>query len=306
MNSVTVSAPGKLLLMGEHAVVYRHPCLVTAVSERLTVTIEESVSDGVHFVTPGVSDTRFIEAALQTATKYWKQPFSHLTITTASAFSANYGLGSSAAVTVAVLFALGEYFVRPVSKKELFSLAYEAILSVQRVGSGVDAASAVWGGTIWYDQLGKTIEPIPHDTMPLIIGFSGVKADTATIIADVAKKYTEQQDRVARIFTAIAQLTADAKEKIKEGDWERVGKLMDFNQEYLRDLGVSSQRLESLIVAAKEGGAWGAKLSGAGGGDCMIAIVPMEKQAGVARAIEQAGGQVIHITPQAPGVRREP
>lgn len=305
MKSVTVSAPGKLLLMGDHAVVYRHPCLVTAVSERLTVTIEESLSEGVRFVTPGISDTRFIEAALQTATKHWKQSFSHLTITTASAFSGNYGLGSSAAVTVATLFALGEYLVRPIGKKDLFTQAYEAILSVQRVGSGFDAASAIWGGTIWYDRLGKTIEAIPHGTMPLIVGFSGVKADTATIVADVAKKYTQQQERVTRIFTAIAKLTADAKEKIKEGDWERVGKLMDFNQEYLRDLGVSSQRLESLIVAAKQEGAWGAKLSGAGGGDCMIAVVPPEKQAGVARAIEQAGGKVIHITPQEPGVRRE-
>lgn len=81
---------------------------------------------------------------------------------------------------------------------------------------------------------------------------------------------------------------------------------MDFNQEYLRDLGVSSEKLESLIAAAKGAGAWGAKLSGAGGGDCMIAVAPKEKRGQIEKAIEAAGGQVIHITPNAPGVRREP
>ncbi len=306
MNSITVSAPGKLLLMGDHAVVYKNPCLVTAVSERLSVSVTESSDGASHFLTPGVSDTRFIEAALAVAKKHWRQSFDALSITTQSMFSGNYGLGSSAAVTVATLFALGEYCRKQIGKKELFSMAYEAILSVQRVGSGFDAASAIWGGTLWYDRLGKTITTVPHTPMPLVVGFSGVKADTPTIVAEVAKKYEEQREKVSRIFAAIAKLTTDAKAKTEEGDWERVGKLMDFNQEYLRDLGVSSERLESLIVAAKGAGAWGAKLSGAGGGDCMIAMVPPEKQPDVSRAIEQAGGKVIHITPQAVGVRREP
>ena len=85
------------------------------------------------------------------------------------------------------------------------------------------------------------------------------------------------------------------------GDWERVGKLMDFNQEYLRDLGVSSEKLEALISAAKAAGAWGAKLSGAGGGDCMIAVGPP----GVKEAIRNAGGEVVDVTVNAEGVRVE-
>ncbi len=132
--------------------------------------------------------------------------------------------------------------------------------------------------------------------MPLVIGYTGVKADTVTLMANVAEKMKAQPERVNRIYDAIAKLVEEAKSKMIEGDWERVGKLMDFNQEYLRDLGVSSEKLEALISAAKSAGAWGAKLSGAGGGDCMIALHP-DGTSGKRRiedAITKAGGQVIH------------
>ena len=90
-----------------------------------------------------------------------------------------------------------------------------------------------------------------------------------------------------------------------EGDWERVGRLMDFNQEYLRDLGVSSEKLENLIKAAKMAGAFGAKLSGAGGGDCMIALASPDKRKAVEDAMTQSGGEVVCVEPNAPGVRIE-
>ncbi len=80
---------------------------------------------------------------------------------------------------------------------------------------------------------------------------------------------------------------------------------MDFNQDYLRDLGVSSEKLEALIGAAKNAGAYGAKLSGAGGGDCMIAVVPPEKRKAVEEAITTAGGEVVHLTANAEGARVE-
>lgn len=306
MKTIIASAPGKLLLMGDHAVVYGGPCLVTAISERMTVAISPSIDDQLHLITPGVSDTRFLTAALRVAESSWHVTLPMLTIETSSSFSGNYGLGSSAAVTVAALFALSEYTGKKINEKELFRLAYRVILDVQKVGSGFDVASAVWGGTIWYEHLGKNIIPVESRDMPLVVGFTGIKANTPTIVSDVAKKYETQKEKVTRIFSAIEKLVFDAKEKIVDGDWERVGKLMDFNQEYLRDLGVSSEKLESLILAAKQAGAWGAKLSGAGGGDCMISLASPAKKEQVEKAIELAGGQVIHITPDASGVRREP
>ncbi len=280
---IQVSAPGKLMLLGEHAVVYGYPCIVTAISERMSVQPGESLGD-----------TRFIDAAVKT----WGKPGQKFSAR--SNFSGTYGFGSSSAVTVATLKA-----IRPnATNQELFDAAYTIVLDIQGKASGFDVAAAVYGGTLYYVKE-KTIEPLHIPDMPLIVGYTGVKADTTTLIEQVAKKKEENPEKVDRIFDAIAKLVEEAKKKMMEGDWERVGRLMDFNQEYLRDLGVSSEKLESLIKAASDAGAWGAKLSGAGGGDCMITLAPEDKRDAVEKAIQEAGGEVVNVTPNAEGVRVE-
>lgn len=276
---MTTSAPGKLMLFGEHAVVYGHPCIVTAVSERLYVT--EGSSNG---------DTRFLDAAI----KVWGDKNTRLKAQ--SSFSGQYGFGSSSAVTVAALKML-----RPkATNEEIFNKAFEIVQQVQGVGSGFDVAAATYGGTLYYVK-NKTIGPLSCSTMPLIVGYTGVKSDTVSMVNEVSQKKKRYPEKVDRIFEAITKIVEEAKEKLVDGDWKRVGRLMDFNQEYLRDLGVSSEKLETLITAAKQAGAFGAKLSGAGGGDCMIALGPPN----VAKAIEDAGGTVLQVTPGAPGVRIE-
>jgi len=226
-------------------------------------------------------------------------------VTTASDFSSQFGFGSSSASTVCVLKALSELTGKKLDNKKLFELAYKTVLDVQGKGSGFDVAAAIDGGTLYFITGGKTIEPLPIGTMPLVIGYTGVKADTVTLMTAVSEKMKSQPERVGRIYDAITKLTEEAKHKMIEGDWERVGRLMDFNQDYLRDLGVSSEKLEALIVAAKVGGAWGAKLSGAGGGDCMIALASEQNRPQVEAAITESCGQVIHISSNAPGVRVE-
>ena len=279
------SAPGKLMLFGEHAVVYGYPCIVTAISERLYV------SDGV----PS-GDTRFLNAAIAA----WGEG-RDIKLSAQCAFSGCYGFGSSSAVTVATLKAL-----RPdASNHEVFDAAYKIVMDIQGVGSGFDVAAAVYGGTLYYVK-NKAIEPLVVGDMPLIVGYTGVKADTKTLIAEVAAKRAKEPEKVDRIFKAIGKIVDEAKIQIAEGDWERVGRLMDFNQEYLRDLGVSSEKLEALIAAARGAGAWGAKLSGAGGGDCMIALASADKRQAVEDAITKAGGEAVHVKPNAEGVRVEP
>lgn len=304
MKSISVSAPGKVLLMGDHAVVYGRPCLVTAVDYRLSLSMEISEDQKMHITTPpGVSDTRFLSHALVRAAEKWGKKLPGLVISTKSQFSGEYGLGSSAAVTVATIAALARLMEKKIQQKEVFEIAYRTILDIQGRGSGFDAASATFGGLLYFISEGKVMEPLSATAIPLVIGYTGTKADTVSQILEVEKKMKAQPKRVERIFDAVAGLVDDAKTKIEEGDWERVGRLMDFNQDYLRDLGVSSEKLETLISAAKSAGAWGAKLSGAGGGDCMIALAPKNKRASIEAAIERAGGQVIRATPCAQGVR---
>jgi mevalonate kinase len=299
---LTVSAPGKLMLFGEHAVVYGFPCIVTAVDERLHVSIEPA--NQLHFEIPHIKDTRFLEAAVAAAQKRFGLPELSVKLTTRNDFSGIKGFGSSSAVCVATISAIAGYTNHEISKKELFDMAYEAVLSVQGVGSGFDVAAAVYGGTIEFVRGGQSINRLIDEsiTIPMVIGYTGIKVDTATIIKEVADMRKKNQKRIDGIFEEIGSLVRKASKQVKKCDWEEVGRLMDSNQKYLRDLGVSSEKLEALISAAKNAGAYGAKLSGSGRGDCMIALVSPHNRNAVGSAICSAGGIAIPASTNAPGV----
>lgn len=303
---ITVSAPGKLMLMGEHAVVYGAPCMVTAVTRRLSVTAEATGTDGAIVEAPQVKETKFVDKTIEkfftTVGKNIKTRGVKLVIQ--SEFTHNVGFGSSSAVSVATLKALGAVFQIPLDNRQIFDLAYQVTLDLQGVGSGFDIAAATYGGTLYFKKGGEIIDPLP-DHVPLIVGYSGVKADTPTLVRQVAEKRKQYPEKVNRIFEAIGKLVLQGKEALCCKDWEVFGKLMNFNQEYIRDLGVSSEKLEILISAAKQAGALGAKLSGAGGGDCMIAIASNDKAQAIRQAITDAGGEVIDVSPNADGVRIE-
>ncbi len=319
---INVSAPGKLLLLGEHAVVYGYPCIATAVDQRMKATgtsleefefeLEAADVDIYGYRKPlveiGKGDipkgAKFIEIALQNFLQ--KYPIKGgVRVETSSEFSSQFGFGSSSASAVCVIKAVSELFGARLSQKEIFDISYKTVLDIQGKGSGFDVAAAIFGGTFYFVTGGKIIEPLAIKEIPLTVGYTGIKADTTSLIKQVAEKKDKNPEKVERIFQAIAKLVEDAKTKILEGDWERMGKLMDFNQEYLRDLGVSSEKLEDLISAAKKAGAYGAKLSGAGGGDCMIAISSPDKKEAVSDAITKAGGQVIDVRTNVQGVRIE-
>ncbi len=305
---LTVSAPGKLMLMGEHAVVYGYPCIVTAVSERLSVSIEETQDEKITIDAPQVKDTRFVDQAIIEGCKAWNITHHGLRLTTHSNFSNCYGFGSSSAVTVATLYAIATLFKQSLDTKMLFDLAYQTVLAIQGVGSGFDIAAAIYGGTIVYTKGGKILDQLAWDLnndVSLVVGYTGMKADTPTIVKEIAKKKEEQPERVNRIFEAIAKLVMQAKTAGDKKDWETVGKFMNFNQEYLRDLGVSTEKLEVMIHAANKAGAYGAKLSGAGGGDCMIALTLTEKKKIIEQAIISVGGIVVPVSIHTEGVRIE-
>lgn len=300
----TTSAPGKLMLLGEHAVVYGHPCIVTAIDTRLRVVVSKRDDNSFIFNTPGMSDHTFLDAITSYATTVWNPP-QGATIEVKSPFSGKYGFGSSSAVTVATMKALAELFNISLTKQELFEHCLKIILQVQKIGSGFDVAASIFGGTIFYEQFGKRIEPIQHQPYAVVIGYSGQKANTVAIVEEVKKKKELYPEKVERMFQAISGLVNKAKGAIENKDWETLGKCMNINQEYLRELGVSTQSLESLISAAIKAGAYGAKLSGAGGGDCMIALCPQENIETVKTAIVSANGEVVSVLPDAPGVTIE-
>lgn len=298
---IQTSAPGKLLLLGDYAVVYNNPCLVTAVDKRLYVEADiiEKAEDEI--LTPQVKESRFV---LETIA-YFKETFSirnSVRIKTQGDFSHQVGLGSSSAVTVATLEALNKLFKKDLNKKQVFDMCYSITLSIQGVGSGFDIAAAVYGGTQYYVTGGTTIEPIRLASLPLVVGYSGIKADTPFYIRKVAEAFKYRQEELKSIFSSITSLVEKARSGLEKSDFATTGKCMTQNHTLLQKLGVSIPKLDEMVGAANEAGAWGAKLSGAGGGDCMIALVPDEKRDGVIRAIEKVGGEIIHVSLNAKGV----
>ena len=322
MKKVLVSAPGKLMLLGEHAVVYNRPCIVTAVGQRMFVTLEllpeptfELEASDVEvagykkpFASLGEGDipkgARFVEMAVKNFTK--KYPLKGgVRITTKSEFSSLFGFGSSSASVVCVVRGLSELAGTKLGNKDIFDIAYRTVLDVQGKGSGFDVAATIYGGTLYFVTGGKVIEPIALEELPLFVGYTGVKADTVTLINAVAEKASRDPERIDSIYTQIGKIVDAGRAGFASKTWPLIGKLMNSDQEFLTMLGVSSQKLDVMVQAAIDAGAWGAKLSGAGGGDCMIALVSREKKEAVSEAITKVGGQIINVATNVEGVRIE-
>lgn len=314
------------MLLGEHAVVHGHPCLVTAMDARLHMALAWAEGDRLVIQAPDVGvdevrgkistaladgvalarGTRFIESAI----KEFREEFGlerGLSIETRSDFSSQFGLGSSSATVACTLFGLAKLAGIEVEAKRLFDLGKKAILRVQKTGSGYDLAAAIFGGTLYY-CLGKRdvqIEPLNVAQPPLVVAYSGIKADTATYIGRVQQRLDAWPGLAHELFGMMHRIVINGRSAIEHGEWGPLGELMDMQHGLLHALGVDTAETARLVFAARAAGAYGAKLSGAGGGDCMIALAADEQRGDVEAALEAAGGQILAINSNAQGVRVE-
>jgi mevalonate kinase len=320
---VIASAPGKLMLFGEHAVVHKHPCLVTAVDLRVQVSLEKTNDQSLLINTPHLNaegrsisipfdelfnddlntpNVKFILASIKNAFSKFNIR-QGIRIRTSGPVN-SYGLGSSSAVTVATIFAFLTLFDIPFNNKLLFDLSYASVLDVQKLGSGFDVASAIYGNTIFF-QTKQDPEVLKTDYLPLVIGYSGAKVSTIDLVQEVEQKRNEIPEIIDLIYETIGKITKRARTAILNNDWKTIGKLANINQGLLDSLGVNTPRLNEPILAARSSGAFGAKLSGAGGGDCMFAIIDENSRSQIEEAIEVTGAKVLHLGLNAEGVRLE-
>ncbi|NLX11013.1 MAG: mevalonate kinase [Chloroflexi bacterium] len=324
-HSVTVSAPGKLMLLGEHAVVHRRTCLVTAMDSRLTLRLTlaprgdrtftirapdvgvEQVQAPLTAVFAGEQaqayGTRFIESTLAVFHEHFGLARG-VRIETHSDFSSRLGLGSSSATVACTLAALAHSFAINLDPQAMFELGLQAIFRVQRTGSGFDLASTIYGGTLFYaNHAPRRVVPLNAPDLPLVVAYTGVKADTTTYVNQVNARLARWSSAMHSIFEATDRLVAEGRRALEGADWPRLGELMDMQHGLAHALGVDTPETAALVFAARAAGAYGAKLSGAGGGDCIIALVPEDRRATIEAALEAAGGQIVRVAPNAPGVR---
>ena len=303
MPAISGTAPGKIILFGEHAVVYGQPAIAVPVSQvqaRAVITPDiRGEPGGVQITAPDIDldsslaklplDDAIAKAVVDTlsALSISKPPAFNLRVTSTIPLVA--GLGSGAAVSVAVIRAVSGFLGRKLPDEQVSALAFEIEKIHHGTPSGIDNTVVTYAQPVYYikDQPIETFQvPKPFT---IVIGDTGIPGPTSITVGDVRSAWQADKEKYENMFKVIGEIAKHACHHIENGETARLGALMDQNQELLSQMDVSSPELEALIEAARNAGALGAKLSGGGRGGNMIALVQNEHADDVETALLAAG-----------------
>ncbi|WOF16510.1 mevalonate kinase [Methanoplanus sp. FWC-SCC4] len=284
----TWSAPGKVFLFGEHAVVFGKPGIAMAIKPRVYVTVRKARN-------PARVNSPYIESC-----------FEEMGVTGSvyihSQLPSSSGLGSSAAVTVATLFAINDEFNLKYDRNQLASMAYKIEKKVQHGrASPTDTYVSTFGGLVLIKDNKR--RRMPPENFNIVIGNTLVSHKTTELVAMVSEFRKNNPLVVDPILDAIEAVTTRSMHNFH--NLKVLGRYMDVNHALLEALGVGHPMLSRLVSASRAAGAYGAKMTGAGGGGCMIALCPKRSKSKVAGAIEAADGRAIITTIDTEGARKE-
>ena len=318
-------APGKVILFGEHFVVYGEPSIVMAINRYAHVTINLRDDKAIHITSRDLNvegifrNDEYIPIVGSKEDRLKLQPIKFcvdkiadilgekigVDITIRSELPVASGLGSSAAVAVATTAALSKLLDLKLDLSKVNELAFEAEKIVHGTPSGVDNTIATYGGIILYTKGMKLkIERAKASkSLPLVIGDTRIPRSTKVMVENVRKLYEKHKKLISTVMQAYKELYLEAVNALAVGDLEKIGELMCINHGLLWSIGVSNEFLDKLVHTALDAGALGAKLTGAGGGGCMIALSYEDSLERIANAIKNAGGRVITALTENIGVK---
>lgn len=297
---------GKVILFGEHFVVHGVPGIVSAIDSatdaEVTQTGKELVIRDERKAAKGYAEKKRlqqIESIERMLRKMGLDPKLPLSIWVGGTLPGFCGLGASAASSVAIARAIAEELSMKLSNEEVNQIAYEAEKAYAGNPSGIDNTAATYGGLMWFRKnLGgrpASVERL-RVSMPveILIGSTGKVANTKAMVAGVAERKNKCPEIYDPIFKKAEKLAYAGRKALESYDLEMVGELMNENHRLLQEIEVSSIELDLLVDIARKNGSFGAKLTGGGGGGCMVALTPgKELQDGVAAAIEREGYEVL-------------
>jgi mevalonate kinase len=327
VKRVTASAPGKVTLFGEHAVVYGEPALVASIGRRVYVTVELRGDDNVRIVAsdlqvPGVTVTfsgdelvvetdygralsaiSYLKTAVELVSKYLNT-FRGVNIFVRSEMPVGAGLGTSAAVTVATVLAYSRVLGYELDRREIARLGWEVEKTVQGLASPMDTSITTFGGVLRVKLLDgrnyEVKEVLKSCDLPIVIGYVEREAKTKDLVLKVKNLKDRYPGIIDNIIRTIGLVVNEAEKALLNNDLNLLGELMNINQGLLDALGVCNKRLSDLIYAARTAGALGSKITGAGGGGCVIALAP-GCQERVEVAMKLSGGLTLKTSLGGPG-----
>ena len=309
---VTARAPGKVILFGEHAVVHGKPAIAVAVDRLAHVTLTERTDSIIHAEISGLGVDGYLNLENETintqgyqieigllkyvlkalkAVDHRTEPGTGLDVTVDIEMPVASGLGSSAAVTVATLAAASKYYQLNLKPKAIASLAHLVELEVQGAASPIDTTLSTYGGVIYLSPDAQEIVRLPIDwDLPLVIGHTRRQGNTGELVETVRLKKESYPSVINPIFESIQEVTEAARNALLEKDEKKLGELMNINHGLLDALGVNTPALSRMVYLARQKGALGSKITGAGGGGSIIAYCPdkMDEVINELRKEEQA------------------
>ncbi len=275
------SAPGKVILFGEHFVVYGIKSILCSINKRVTVTAEKtnerkiSINSeiGTLVLDPDESITKInspLKPFYYLANKALKDQNEGLKIQIESEIPLGAGLGSSSACCVAGAAAIFKVFGE-ISKERILELAIEAEKTIYQNTSGADCTVSTYGGLMEYDKNNgfRKIEDEPN--FQLVIANSNIKHSTETMVSKVKEFENKNKEKFHELSNLESKLVNDVLKLIKENKIEEIGEKLNLNQKFLEEIGISNEQLETMIKIGQKS-SYGAKITGSGGGGCIFAL----------------------------------
>ena len=301
------SAPGKIILFGEHAVVYGRPALAVPVTQvHADVNVTNADAAGIWVQAPDI----YLHAELNTLPSDHPiaavihnlfflsrvSPFPALNIKITSTIPVASGLGSGAAVTVALTRALSSHINYPMTDEHINAFAYEIEKLHHGTPSGIDNTVITYVKPVYFIK-GQAIETFKvGQPFTIVIGDTGISAPTKESVADVRKLWEVDKAKWESMFDKVGGIANEARNATESGKLKELGALMNQNHALLQEMTVSSPELDKLVSAAHKAGALGAKMSGGGRGGNMIALVESDQAEPFAKSLIEAGAQNTLIT----------
>ena len=302
------SAYGKIILLGEHAVVYGRPAIALPIPLAVEAAVRKE-GDGINVLIPRWGIEQKVRPSapgfagiIATLMSQIGLASENMTIEVFPHIPRAMGLGGSSALAVSILRAADEAYGLQLSDGRINELAFECEKTAHGTPSGIDNTVATYGAPLLYQRQQDEAQQQARFTnitlgqpLEIVIGVTGKESLTADTVARVRASWQQYPDRYESLFDQIGQLTSVGQSALQEGRLDELGELMNLCHGYLNALQLSTPELEELVHIARRHGAIGAKLTGGGGGGSMIALCP-DATHSVQQAFEAAGYKAIPIT----------